>query len=85
MLTIVAIVAQSVRAPEHMPTDVSRAEVQRLMAQGAQLVEVLPREQYEDEHITQAISLPLSELRASTADRGLARDRPGITYCQDGE
>lgn len=64
-----------------MPTDIARADVQRLVAQGAQLVEVLPREEYDDEHIPGALSIPLAELRRPSLDRA----RPVITYCQNAE
>jgi rhodanese-related sulfurtransferase len=30
--------------------------------EGAQLVDVLPREEYEDEHLPRAINIPLKEL-----------------------
>jgi rhodanese-related sulfurtransferase len=65
-----------------MPTDVDREDVRRLMAEGAQLLEVLPREEYEDEHLPGAINIPLKELDGQTAAQ-LARDRPIITYCND--
>jgi rhodanese-related sulfurtransferase len=62
---------------------VGRAEVRRMLAEGsAQLVEVLPREDFESEHIAGAISLPLKELSADSA-RGLDRNRPVIVYCDD--
>lgn len=65
-----------------MPTIIDRSEVQRLVAHGAQLVEVLGREEYEDAHIAGAINLPLESLTADTA-RTLDRARPVITYCSD--
>jgi len=65
-----------------MPSEIQHGEVQRLMAAGAQLVDVLPREEYDAEHITGAISIPLKELdQQSTAI--LDRDRPVIVYCWD--
>jgi rhodanese-related sulfurtransferase len=49
-----------------MPIPVDRDEVQRLVAdEAAQVVEVLPGAEYEDEHIAGAISFPLKELRKS--------------------
>jgi rhodanese-related sulfurtransferase len=65
-----------------MPTNVDREQVRRLVADGAQLVEVLPRAEYEDEHLPGAISLPLKELDRQTAAR-LDRNRPVIVYCND--
>jgi len=48
----------------------------------AQLVEVLPSEEYEEEHLPGAINLPLKQLDASTAAM-LDRARPVIVYCND--
>jgi rhodanese-related sulfurtransferase len=66
-----------------MPTIIERDEVRRLVdEEGAQLVEVLPNREYEDEHLQGALNLPLKELNKQTAVR-LDRDRPVITYCHD--
>ena len=43
-----------------MPTDVQRDEVRRLLAAGAQLVDVLPAEEYAAEHIAGAVASVLS-------------------------
>ena len=50
-----------------MPEAIDRERVQALVRDGAQLVEVLPAEEYEDEHLRGAVNLPLKELNASTA------------------
>jgi hypothetical protein len=34
-----------------MPTGIDRSRVQEFLAAGARLVEVLPRDEYEDEHL----------------------------------
>ncbi len=65
-----------------MPKEIGREEVQRLIREGAQIVEVLPREEYEEEHLPGAINIPLKELDAKTAAR-LAKDRPVVVYCHD--
>jgi rhodanese-related sulfurtransferase len=65
-----------------MPTPVDRDTVRRLLADGAQLVEVLPQSSYEREHIAGAINIPLKELNPERA-RQLDRDRPVIVYCND--
>jgi len=65
-----------------MPTDVTREEVQQLVAAGAQLVDVLPADEYAAEHIAGACNLPLKELNRETAAR-LDRDRAVIVYCWD--
>ncbi len=62
-----------------MPTSINRDDVQRLMREGAQLVEVLPPPEYENVHLPEAINIPLKSLdRETTA--GLDRDRPVIVY-----
>ncbi|MGH9138401.1 MAG: rhodanese-like domain-containing protein [Acidimicrobiales bacterium] len=43
-----------------MPATVDRDEVLRLREQGAQLAEVLPRDEYSEEHLPGAIHLPHS-------------------------
>lgn len=65
-----------------MPTFIYRQEVQRLMAAGAQVVEALPAEDYEDEHLPGAINIPLKTLTRDTASQ-LDRNRAVITYCDD--
>lgn len=68
-----------------MPTPIDRAEVQRLLAEeGAQLVEVLPEAEYEDEHLPGAVSIPLKGLDAESARR-LESGRPVIAYCYDSQ
>jgi len=56
--------------------------VHELLERGAQLVEVLPREEYEELHLPGAINLPLKELDADHAER-LDRERPVVVYCWD--
>lgn len=67
-----------------MPIMTDRVDLQRLVAdRDAQLVEVLPRDEYEEEHLPDAIHLPLRELDAAAASV-LDPDRPVIVYCWDG-
>ena len=63
-----------------MPTSITRDEVQRLMErEAAQLVEVLPSQEYQDEHVEGASNLPLKRLNRETVRR-LERSRPVIVY-----
>ena len=66
-----------------MPISIGRDEVVELVARGAQLVEVLPANEYEEEHLPSAIHLPLKSLSAAAANT-LDRARPVIVYCWDG-
>jgi phage shock protein E len=66
-----------------LPTVLDRVEVRRLLAdEAAQLVEVLPREEFEEEHLPEAVSLPLKQFNATSVGM-LDRDRPVIVYCWD--
>lgn len=65
-----------------MPTEIGREEVQRLVREGAQLVEVLPREEYDQEHLPGAINIPLKELDARGVG-ALVKDRAVVVYCHD--
>ena len=66
-----------------MPRVIDRHEVQQLMEkESAQLVEVLPKDEYESEHIAGAVNRPLPDLNAESARR-LDPARPVIAYCHD--
>ncbi len=66
-----------------MPHEIhSPKEVDALVELGAQLVEVLPREEYEELHLPGAISIPLRKIDAEAADR-LDASRPVVVYCWD--
>ncbi len=65
-----------------MPKEIDRDGVRRMVEAGAQLVEVLPAEEYLEEHLPQAISLPLRRLDAEATSL-LDKSRPVIVYCWD--
>ncbi len=65
-----------------MPKMIDLEEVQRLADEGAQLLDVMSRGEYEDSHLPGAIHVSLKELDAQSAAK-LDRDRPVITYCYD--
>ena len=68
-----------------MPLAIDRARVLELLERdGAQLVEVLPKDEFDEEHLPGAIHLPLKLLDASAAATVLDRSRPVIVYCWDG-
>ena len=56
--------------------------VVKLQAQGVQVLEVLSRKQFDEQHIPGAISLPLSKFKSSELAK-LDRSRPVIVYCWD--
>jgi rhodanese-related sulfurtransferase len=62
---------------------IERDEVQRLLKEeGAQLVEVLPAEEYTYEHIAGALHIWLRDLEQEAPQR-LDRGRPVVVYCND--
>jgi rhodanese-related sulfurtransferase len=65
-----------------VPKGIDRHEVERLLSEGAQLVEVLPREEYEEDHLPGAIHLPLRRIENEAQER-LDADRAVIVYCWD--
>ena len=68
-----------------MAEAIDRDEVQRLLDdERAQLVEVLPPDEYEDEHLPGAINIPLKRLDATTSPQ-LDPARPVIVYCYDSQ
>ena len=65
-----------------MPAKVDYEGLDRLLDEGAQLVEVLPEEEYLEEHLPGAINIPLKALDAETTAR-LEKGRPVVVYCWD--
>jgi rhodanese-related sulfurtransferase len=63
-------------------TAIERDRVQELIGQEAQLVEVLPEEEFAYEHLPGAINIPLKTLDAASST-ALDRDRPLIVSCYD--
>jgi len=57
-------------------------EVTELLSKGAQLVEVLPADEYREEHLPGSVNIPLKELDRERVAR-LNRDAPVIVYCHD--
>lgn len=65
-----------------MATLIARRRVQELVGKGAQLVEVLPAEEYAEDHLPGAISIPLRHVDEQGVS-ALDRRRPTIVYCWD--
>ena len=65
-----------------MPASINLAGLKRLLDQGAQLVEVLPAAEYAEEHLPNAVNIPLKTLNATTVAQ-LDRSQPVVVYCFD--
>jgi len=61
---------------------IGRIRVRQLLDHGAQVVEVLERQQFRLAHLPGAVHLPAWELTRARADE-LDRDRPVVVYCFD--
>ncbi len=65
-----------------MATPIGADRVQELLSNGAYLLEVLPEDEYREQHLRGAVNVPLKELDAGAVS-ALSRDRPVIVYCWD--
>jgi rhodanese-related sulfurtransferase len=66
-----------------MPTPIDRDELQRLRREeDALVVEVLPEDDFEDEHLPGAANIPLRSLDQA-AVASLDPAKPVIVYCYD--
>jgi len=65
-----------------MPKEIDRDGLRRMVEAGAQLVEVLPAEEYVEDHLPGAISLPLRHVDAE-GSKVLDKQRSVIVYCWD--
>lgn len=67
-----------------MPTDIGLDELDRLLSDGAQLVEVLPEPEYVEEHLPHAVNIPFRDVSAEGQGvKSLDPGRPVIVYCWD--
>jgi rhodanese-related sulfurtransferase len=62
--------------------EVSRAEAQKMVGEGAQLVDVRAGHEWEAGRIAGATHLPLDELAGRTGE--IDKDRPVVLYCRGG-
>lgn len=66
-----------------MPIEIGLEEVRKLLQEReVQLVEVLPVQEYVEEHVPGAMNIPLKSLDRTAVD-GLDRSRPVVVYCWD--
>ena len=65
-----------------MPQELEIDKIRQLLAEGAQLVEVLPSAEFEEEHLPGAINIPLKQM-TEQATASLDKGRPVVVYCSD--
>jgi rhodanese-related sulfurtransferase len=66
---------------DQVATLIDRAKVREMVGQGAQLVEVLPAQEYAEDHLPGAVSHPLRQLDKEAGQ--IDRQRAVIVYCWD--
>ena len=66
-----------------MIEQVTYQRVRELLDAGAQLVDVMPADEYAEEHLPGAINIPLKTLDAATSAQ-LDRTKAVVVYCHDG-
>jgi rhodanese-related sulfurtransferase len=66
-----------------MATRIDALQAHQLATDGAQLVDVLPRSIFDQEHLPGAISLPLETLDRRAAAQAIDPQRPVVVYCFD--
>ncbi len=62
--------------------ELQRQDVQDLIDKGAQVVEVLPASEYEEDHLPGAVNMPLRYLETEAEER-LDKSSPVVVYCWD--
>ena len=65
-----------------MAREVDRERVRGLMEQGAQIIDVLPAQDYGEDHLPGAINLPLRRIETE-ARQVLDPSRPVVVHCAD--
>jgi len=65
-----------------IPKDVEREGVRTLARRGAQVVDVSPREEYDEAHLVGATNIPLAMISRHTANR-LMWDKPVVVYSRN--
>jgi rhodanese-related sulfurtransferase len=69
-------------ADEGTPKEVGRDEARKLVAEGAQLIDVRADHEWEAGHLPGATHIPLAELAQRAGE--IDKDRPVVVYCRGG-
>ncbi len=66
-----------------MPREIDLPGLQKLLEPGdVQLIEVLPENEYAEEHLPGSINIPLKSMKADSVS-GLDKFRATVVYCWD--
>jgi rhodanese-related sulfurtransferase len=65
-----------------VPTPIDYPRLRELLDAGAQLIEVLPEDEYREERLPGAINIPLKALDAGTTAQ-LDKTKAVVVYCWD--
>ena len=84
LLAAIVVVAFELRARVHAFAALSATQAVRLMNQGALVIDLRSKEQYDAGHIVDARNVPVGELESQADSMKKWRDRNVITYCDGG-
>jgi phage shock protein E len=62
----------------------SAAQTRQLLAEGAIIVDVRSKEEFDADHLAQAINLPLSEVKTAIGKVAPDKERPVLLHCLSG-
>jgi rhodanese-related sulfurtransferase len=65
-----------------MPASIGLPDLERLLAEGVQVIDVLAPNEYVEQHLPGAVNIPLKQLGSQTTAR-LDHHKPIAVYCHD--
>jgi len=84
VLTVV-VIAYELRARKEAAASVTAQDAVRLMNQGALVLDIRTREQFDAAHVNGARHIPAAELEAQAAESlKKYREKPVVVYCESG-
>lgn len=84
VLLAILVVAYELRARQQSASSISAQEAVRLMNQGALVLDIRSREQFDAAHVNGARNIPAAELEAQAESLKKYREKPVVVYCESG-
>lgn len=84
VLLAVLVIAYEMRARQQSAASITAQDAVRLMNQGALVLDIRTREQFEAAHLNGARHIPAAELEAQTESLKKYREKPIVVYCESG-
>ena len=84
VLLALLVIAYELRARQQSAASVSAQDAVRLMNQGALVLDIRTREQFDSAHVSGARNIPAAELEAQADSLKKYREKPVVVYCESG-